>query len=206
MEKKYFHGFTLIEVLLVVSIIVILALLAINTFLGQISKGNDSRRKADLNRIKIALEDYEKDYNCYPLVKDMQTCGSNTSVAIAPYLNKVPCDPQTNIAYVYENDGTSCPKWFRIYSLLQNVKDLARIPNIGPGSAYNYYVSSDNIPALGPGTASVQYYWGCIGGQCVSVSLKPDGSGPVCQPGFTNDFCNTPGNCGTPSHPLNECI
>lgn len=197
------RGFTLVELLVVVAIIAILIALIASSFIRQIAKGNDSKRKADLNRIKISLEEFEKDHNCYPDPYTMTTCGSDVNIAVHPYLSNVPCDPISKTAYFYETDGLTCPRWFRIYTTLQNTKDTQLVPNIGPGNIYSYYVSSDNAPPLESGTGSTQYYWGCKNGQCVPIDLKLDGSGPVCEPGFTNDFCNGSGNCNIPS---NECI
>jgi len=64
MKRK--SAFTLIELLVVVAFLSLMILVAIFAFKGQLFKGYDARRKSDLNRIKIALEEYEKDHNCYP--------------------------------------------------------------------------------------------------------------------------------------------
>jgi len=210
MAKKYFSGFTLIELLVVISIIALLALLAINIFVGQIRKGNDAKRKADLDRIKVAAEEYEKDHNCYPPI-DLVVC-TNGGVGLKPYLNVIPCDPRTHVSYAYEPDPSGvCAGWFRAYVKLENIADKSIIQSIGPGGVYNYYVSSPNAPVLTSGQGgsplpqSCGYdYWGCNSGVCISINWKPDCSGPVCQPGYDNPNCN--GQCGTPSNPLNECI
>ena len=49
-------GFTLIELLVVIALIGILASFAITSFNNAQQKGRDSRRKADLNAVKAALE------------------------------------------------------------------------------------------------------------------------------------------------------
>ena len=62
--KKYLFlqtGMTLIEVMIVVAIIAFLAVLVTGYLRSQVFKGNDARRKADMKRIGIAMEEYEKD-------------------------------------------------------------------------------------------------------------------------------------------------
>lgn len=140
-------GFTLVELMIVVVLIGILAAIALMFFAPQLLKGNDATRKADIDRIKIALEEYEKDHNCYPARDEMLNCGTDASIAIHPYLNNVPCDPVKHIAYYYDApSNTSCGLWFRLYTILQNKNDTSATPNIGPSGSYNYAQSSENAP------------------------------------------------------------
>ena len=81
---------TLVELLIVVSIIILLVLIAIAFFRGQLFKGLDAKRKADINRIKVAIEEYEKDHDCYP-PPQIVVCDPGTG--LSPYLDKIPCDP-----------------------------------------------------------------------------------------------------------------
>jgi len=198
MAKKYFFGFTLIEVLVAVAIIAILIMLVIGTFIRQIAKGNDARRKADLDRIKVAVEEYEKDHNCYPLVI---ACGGDERNLLHPYLNNVPCDPVTRDTYGYDDEadegGGTCPRWFRIYAALQNSDDTSIIPKIGPGAAYNYYVSSPNAPYPAP---LYDFLWGCVKGVCKKI--YPDENGKYCEPNYPDQPCG--GGCGSGGSP--ECL
>ena len=50
-----------------------MAILIVAYLRSQVFKGNDARRKADLKRIGVAVEEYEKDKNCYPL-PSLLTC------------------------------------------------------------------------------------------------------------------------------------
>lgn len=207
---KLTRGFTLTEMMIVVAILGILAVIGIMSFLQQQFKGNDAKRKSDLDTIKIAIEEYEKDNNCYPNPTSMTKCGTDASIAIHPYLNNVPCDPVTDKPYPYETDGSTCADWFRLYSLLQNTKDVTAIPGIGPESIYNFYMSSDNAPipagvsstpypTAPPGSCTKKY--GCINQQCVEVQLDVN-CNPVCQPVY--DFCF--GQCNSPTNPAPECV
>lgn len=201
--------------IIVISVIVILAIIALTYFRGQIFKGNDARRKGDFNRIKIALEEYEKDHNCYPPIPpdtvNIMSC--NPGTGLRPYLEKIPCDPITHLSYFYEPDPGPCPRWYRVYTKLENDADPVIISGIGPSGAYNYYQGSANSPVITsqmqtpggtqPGTYSESGYYGCKSGVCVPLS------GPVCMPNFASSTCGKSGGgvgCGTPSDPLNECV
>jgi prepilin-type N-terminal cleavage/methylation domain-containing protein len=211
MEKKYSFGFTLVELMIVIAVIAILAALVIAFFTTQLFKGTDAKRKADIDRIKIAAEEYEKDHNCYP---EYITCGIHKDQPIYPYLNDVPCDPKTNASYQYEHDGESCPSWFRVYAVLENTRDLSSTPLIGPSYAFNYVRSSENAPdvVVGSATASptpaassaeqpLSGFYGCINGSCVSIAWDGTRPGPVCDPNYQSSNCY--GQCGSVS---NECI
>jgi len=199
MVKRYFFGFTLIEVMVAVAIIALLILLVINTFVNQTLKGNDAKRKADLDRIKVAVEEYEKDHNCYPATV---TCP--TDAGLAPYLTNIPCDPLTHQPYAYEPGPGVCAGWFRSYAKLQNAADKSIVPIIGPGGAYNYYVDSPNAPVLLSGYASGGVdtgYWGCIGGVCTPINVTSPGN-PVCGPSYQTSNCPNSDSCSS----AYECI
>lgn len=210
-KSKTKTGFSLVEILVVVAILAILIALIASSFIRQIAKGNDSRRKADLNRIKIALEEYEKDNNCYPNAGYMDKCGPDADVATRPYLSNMPCDPVTKETYAYENDGAICSRWYRIYTVLQNSTDPQITANVGPEGAYNFYVSSENAPAatteiskttsptatstLNPGT----YHYGCINGVCQEIPLDNQGNPACVSRTFDTPNCN--GNdCADPKN------
>lgn len=147
-SKSARSGFTLVEVLIVVSIVAFLAGMSIYLLSSQIFKGNDAKRKSDINRIQIAIEEYEKDNDCYPTA---QTVSCTPDTGLRPYLDKTPCDPKTKSSYYYENDGSICPRWYKLYANLENEKDayitqLGCTEGCGPGAAYNYYVASPNAP------------------------------------------------------------
>lgn len=69
----------------------------------QILKAKDAQRKADLNLISKALEDYLNDHPCYPeesmFLSILADCGGTS---FRPYLSKIPCDPVTKQPYPYE--------------------------------------------------------------------------------------------------------
>ncbi|CAN5304593.1 hypothetical protein BH09SUM1_BH09SUM1_11180 [soil metagenome] len=61
------RAFTLIELLIVVSIIAILAALAIPNLLEAQTRAKVARVKAEFRTIATALATYQVDYNCYPI-------------------------------------------------------------------------------------------------------------------------------------------
>lgn len=208
-RKNYrVFGFTLVELMIVLLIIAILAVIALVAFRSQLFKGNDAKRKSDLNRIGIAVEEYEKDHNCYPKVDDMKLCGTDQSIAIHPYLSIVPCDPITSAAYYYEPGPGSCPSWYRLYADLQYTADAAIVPGIGQDGAYNFYVGSANAPPLGAGSGATpgggvnpggSNLYACQGGHLVLITWDPS----VCAQTFPSQAFES--SCGTPENPQNNC-
>lgn len=168
-NKKFFllpdsytrKGFTLIEVLIVVSILMILILLFVFTSFRQLSKGRDGRRKSDLEKIKVAFEDYYNDNNCYPDTTVLNNCDGDT---FRPYLDTIPCDPANKEPYLYvASDGGLC-KGYKLLAKLENTDDpdIASIgcdEETGCGYTdpdYNYGVSQGvGVPAAGGGGTTV---------------------------------------------------
>ena len=140
------NGFTLIEALVVTTIIAILIAIGFTTFKTQLIKGRDARRKADLSKLQKALEDRLNDAQCYP---DDLVC----NVDFRPYLAKVPCDPANNLYfnYFYSYDSSkNCKSWYKIYTRLENEKDpiIAKVgceDGCGPGRNYNFWIGSPNV-------------------------------------------------------------
>lgn len=101
-------GFTLIEILVVISIIGVLLGVGAVSFSSAQKKARDSARKTDLRGIKNAMEQYYSlcngNYpvaaagNTVPVIATTPTqCNGNTSVIMAT----VPTDPKTGGPYVY---------------------------------------------------------------------------------------------------------
>jgi len=84
METK--SGFTLIEILIVVTILAILGTLTFSMFTSARERSRNGRRKADLETIRSALEMYRTDLDVYPTTVDL----------LEPnYIKELPKDPQT---------------------------------------------------------------------------------------------------------------
>jgi len=107
-EKKWQKGITMIELLIVVTIILILMVALYRTIGRDTNKARDADRKADLKEIKVAFESYYNDNNCYPDAGVLENCGS---AELSPYLRTIPCD-KIGQAYLYlpvaNADGPTC--------------------------------------------------------------------------------------------------
>ncbi len=100
-------GFTLVELLIVMSIISMLITIAVVSFRGAQLRARDTQRKADLRQYQNALEIYANSHNSYyphqPSVLDVSViCG-------ATQLNINPCvdDPRPESAGIHYKYGTT---------------------------------------------------------------------------------------------------
>lgn len=189
-KLNFTSGLTLTEMLIVVSILSFLILVSIWFFRGQILKGNDAKRKGDIQRIQVAIEEYEKDNNCYP-TPDLLTCDPGTG--LKPYINKIPCDPTSGAPYIYEHENSGCPKWYRLLANLENLNDPDAQVACGPNGTYNYYASSPNAPLC---NLQESDFYGCKDGVCVPISWDVARPGPECDPNYQNSTCYD--QCGPP--------
>ncbi len=159
-QKK---AISLVEVIIVMAILMILMVIALGIFkpAAMVNRSQDAKRKADLERIKIAFEDYYNDKGCYPdynqyLHKMFDPAYCNGDF-FKPWMNKWPCDPDGKPypIIVGSNDETEpCPKLFKIMANLENKSD-PNLYNQGPidegfTEVANYSVSSSNYPNIKP--------------------------------------------------------
>lgn len=96
-------GFTFIELLVTVTIIMVLTAVGIVSYRVTNQKARDARRKSDLESVRSALEICRTETGAYPASIDFSnnapiTCGGTT------YLAKAPSDPkvgQAGFGYTY---------------------------------------------------------------------------------------------------------
>ncbi len=187
MQKK---GVTLVELLVIIVILMILAAFAIMYLRSQIFKGRDAKRKGDMHKIQVAVEEYEKDHNCYPLPQ-LVVCDPGTG--LRPYISKIPCDPTTQTSYYYEHEDSTCPSWYQLYTSLEYESDEDIIGKIGPEGDYNYCLTSPNAP-----DCQVSDTWGCFDGECLPIY-------EYCVPRYGDDTCSNLCRNSTTEEPQNEC-
>ena len=104
-KSKIENGFTLVEMLLVITIIGILAALVIPKMVGRSEQARVTAAHADLSSIKTALDAFEVDNGYYPKnMQDLLQQPGNAKNWHGPYLEKVPQDPWGN-NYLYYYPG-----------------------------------------------------------------------------------------------------
>ncbi len=97
-NNKNKTGFTLFELLVSISIIAVLTGVAMVSYSGLNKKTRDSRRTADLEKIRISLEAARQIGSTYP----------TRIIDLAPtYLDKEPLDPKTKATYGFRRITTT---------------------------------------------------------------------------------------------------
>jgi len=123
--QKKTQGFSLGELLVVVTIIILLAMAILMAYQNQIAKANDAKRKEDLNKYKIALEDYYNDNGRY-LTEDEWYGYDCDTAEFAPYMNIFLCDPRTRTHYLYQSckdENDNLIPGYKLYAKLENKGD-----------------------------------------------------------------------------------
>jgi general secretion pathway protein G len=96
-------GFTLIEILVVVTIIVLITAAGTASYAVISKQSRDAKRKGDLEQIRSALEMYRSNNDTYPI-------NGSLSNLIGPpvYIQSIPTDPKDPIYtyYYYSVDST----------------------------------------------------------------------------------------------------
>jgi len=105
-------GFTLVELLVVISIIGMLMALTIFGLQGARESSRNATRKADLELIRSGLELYKSDCNQYPIASTLPSPlvgddSTATCLSSNTYIQSVPTDPNTpSRIYNYYSNGT----------------------------------------------------------------------------------------------------
>ena len=162
------------EVLIVVAVAAILAIAGFFGVMVQISKARDARRKADLDALRIALEDWSDDHGRFPTELELPGCGQGFD----RYLKEFPCDPVTGNKYIYVTGGN----WFKVYTKLAwgrdpVIADVGCGSGCGPGKSYNYGVASGDVR---------------VGDELVEEGIVPTCGGPgnwFCYPNIWAECC-----------------
>jgi len=131
-------GFTLIELMVVISIVGFLASSSIYMLNLARLRGRDARRLSDITIIQKALELYYDSNNKYPAMYAYTSaatdgCGYNSTwctleTSLKPYLAKLPRDPlgnQTNYLYYYDSDTGDNNQSYGVMVKLESLGNVA---------------------------------------------------------------------------------
>lgn len=99
--KNNRQGFTLVELMIVITVIAILATIAAVSFTRVQKQARDTKRKGDLRSLSTALQAYFTEKTAYP------TTAAGTAALAPTYIPVVPTDPINSGAYTYNNNATS---------------------------------------------------------------------------------------------------
>lgn len=125
------QGFTLIELIVVISILAILAGTLVPRFTNHMAEARDARRLSDIRGVQSAIEQFAADKQRYPDCKPNASYGgwdvSNDGDFIPElthygYLPVVPRDPVNNATffysyYLYDKGTAGCPSDGKFYVL-----------------------------------------------------------------------------------------
>lgn len=151
---KHSKGFTLVELLVVISIIAVLAALIVPNLVGVRERASDSKKKRDVQQLKTALRLYYNDFQAYPDSTGISMLGCGTGVlSCSPggefsangevYMKELPD------AYSYTTHPTEGTEGFIIWVDLDNPSDKdIEASHTTCGQSYSagateYYVCSD---------------------------------------------------------------
>lgn len=85
--RRFLRGFTLIELMVVLTIVALLLTLAVPRYFGSIDKSKEAVLRENLNQMRDAISRYYADKGKYPESLD--------ALAAEKYLRGVPLDPVT---------------------------------------------------------------------------------------------------------------
>jgi general secretion pathway protein G len=142
------RAFTLIEILIVMAIISVASPIAYSNVSSYYAQARDYRRKADLKKIELAMEEYYDFSASYP--PTIPECNHSFSYGNTILMEDYPCDPKTQSPYTYLTDDLVGYQWYKVYTKLEKSADqsiaLVGCENgCGPECHYNFGVASSNI-------------------------------------------------------------
>lgn len=134
------RAFTLIELLIVISIIGILAALSLASFTTSQKQARDTQRKSDLSQYRSSLESYANVNNgLYPVLSSAVSAATTLCTTLT--LTGCPEDPKSSVStYHYCSDTTGTK--YVVWGTLENLASM------------NWIVCSDGKSGLSAGTPS----------------------------------------------------
>lgn len=106
------QGFTFVELLVSVSIVAVLAAIGAVAYVSTSKRSRDTKRTADIQAIRSALEIYRSEQGSYPsLLPGGGGCLTSTTIEAGgvTYLNPIPTDPKNGATYCYRYTRGASP-------------------------------------------------------------------------------------------------
>ena len=118
---KRAFGFTLIELMVVFTIIALLLTLAVPRYFGSVDKSKEAVLKENLNQMRDAISRYYADKGKYPESLD--------SLAADKYMRKVPLDPITDSTTTWQIVRPDDPQKGGVYDVKSGAPGKGRDGN-----------------------------------------------------------------------------
>ena len=96
MRRRLAEGFTLVELLVVMTIVIVLTAVALVQYTNSVTRAKEAVLKEDLFLMRKAIDEYYADKNKYP--------ASLQALAEEKYIRAVPVDPFTNSADTWQEE------------------------------------------------------------------------------------------------------
>jgi type II secretion system protein G len=148
-------GFTLVELLVAISIIAVLASIAIASFTGAQKTARDADRKNDLRIVRDALEQYKLDQSTgyypastssTPSVSQFTTVLTTLTSGTNPYVKGTISDPRNSspYQYMYATNATPSATSFTLRACLENTNDAGENTSapVSPCTTRTYTVTN----------------------------------------------------------------
>lgn len=120
-------GFTLIEILVVITIIALLASMAIVSYNSLNKNSRDARRRGDIEQLRVAIEQYRSNNNAYPTPAGTYGLsfgsGSLTDDSTTTYMSQLPQDPKSPQTYYYTGSTSD----YTLGARLENISTCTAI-------------------------------------------------------------------------------
>lgn len=114
-------GFTLIEILVAVTIIAVLVSIGVVSYASINKRSRDAKRKGDVEQLRSALEMYRADIGSYPNTgsgswtdaSGLDIAGTNPADDLVPtYFPAIPSDPKSTQTYRYRATNLSGANYY----------------------------------------------------------------------------------------------
>lgn len=143
------RGFTLMEILVAISIIAILTAIGIVSYGSVNRRSRDTKRKSDTEQVRSALEMYRTDNGYYPAIGagSWTNASGLSTVLVATYMPAIPSDPKSpDSVYRYKATNVSGGSYYgycvSAYLESETPASNSCTPDASQTPAHNYGVKS----------------------------------------------------------------